>query len=334
MIFLDLFSGVGGFRIALESEGHECIGFCDNDKFARASYKAIFNTEGEKEYHDIRNVSDEEWREFRGKCDLVCAGFPCQSFSIAGKRQGFLDKTRGTLFFEIARAIKQIQPRLLLLENVKGLLSQGGGRLLELSSPPLMNWGMMSNGKYLTAKISACRKTENACILSDILEEKVDEKYFLSKERCEKFIWKNERIGVLPYKTGKLPQRRKIVRENGLSPTLLASFAHEPQMIAIRNNSRNKPFLTAQNGDNISLQPNARGSVRKGYSGTITTSPDAVLDDWRIRKLTPRECWRLQSMPEWAFDRAQKVCSDQQLYKQAGNGVTVNVVREIAKKLK
>lgn len=127
MIFLDLFSGVGGFRLALESEGHECIGFCDNDKFARASYKAIFNTEGEKEYHDIRNISDEEWREFRGKCDLVCAGFPCQSFSIAGKRQGFLDKTRGTLFFEIARAIKQIQPRLLLLENVKGLLSQGGG---------------------------------------------------------------------------------------------------------------------------------------------------------------------------------------------------------------
>nr|WP_314087439.1 DNA cytosine methyltransferase [Lactococcus chungangensis] len=170
--------------------------------------------------------------------------------------------------------------------------------------------------------------------MSDILEEKVDEKYFLSKERCEKFIWKNERIGVLPYKTGKLPQRCKVVRENGLSPTLLASFAHEPQMVAIRNNSPNKPFLAAQNGDNISLQPNARGSVRKGYSGTITTSPDAVLDDWRIRKLTPRECWRLQSMPEWAFDRAQKVCSDQQLYKQAGNGVTVNVVREIAKKLK
>lgn len=197
-----------------------------------------------------------------------------------------------------------------------------------------MNWGMMSNGKYLTAKISACRKTENESILLDILEEKAEEKYFLSEKRCEKLVWKNNRIAILPHKTGKLPQRRKIVRENGLSPTLLASFAHEPQMIAIRNNSRNKPFLTAQNGDNISLQPNARGSVRKGYSGTITTSPDAVLDDWRIRKLTPRECWRLQSMPEWAFDRAQKVCSDQQLYKQAGNGVTVNVVREIAKKLK
>ena len=218
------------------------------------------------------------------------------------------------------------------LKTSKGFYLRGGGRLLELSSPPL--WGTMSNGRYLTAKISACRNTENACILSDILEEKVDEKYFLSKERCEKFIWKNERIGVLPYKTGKLPQRCKVVRENGLSPTLLASNAYEPQMVAIRNNSPNKPFLAAQNGDNISLQPNARGSVRKGYSGTITTSPDAVLDDWRIRKLTPRECWRLQSMPEWAFDRAQKVCSDQQLYKQAGNGVTVNVVREIAKKLK
>ena len=140
MIFLDLFSGVGGFRLALESEGHECIGFCDNDKFARASYKAISNTEGEKEYHDIRNVSDEEWREFRGKCDLICACFPCQSFSIAGKRRGFLDKTRSTLFFEIARAIKQIQPRLLLLENVKGLLSQGGGQTFRVILSTLVGY--------------------------------------------------------------------------------------------------------------------------------------------------------------------------------------------------
>ena len=125
---MDLFSGIGGFRLALESEGHECVGYCDNDKFAKKSYQAIFKTKGEKEYGDIREVSNEEWRKFREKCELVCPGFPCQSFSVAGKRKGFLDEVRGTLFFEIARAVKQIQPQLLLLENVKGLLFHDGGR--------------------------------------------------------------------------------------------------------------------------------------------------------------------------------------------------------------
>ena len=259
--------------------------------------------------------------------------FHAKASVLQAKDKAFWIKLAAPYFLKLPARLNKSNHGFCCLKTSKGFYLRGGGRLLELSSPPLMNWGMMSNGKYLTAKISACRKTENESILLDILEEKAEEKYFLSEKRCEKLVWKNNRIAILPHKTGKLPQRRKIVRENGLSPTLLASFAHEPQMIAIRNNSRNKPFLTAQNGDNISLQPNARGSVRKGYSGTITTSPDAVLDDWRIRKLTPRECWRLQSMPEWAFEHAQKVCSDHQLYKQAGNGVTVNVVREIARNL-
>lgn len=128
MKFLDLFSGIGGFRFGLESDGHECFGFCEFDKYARASYKAIHNTKGEVELHDITTIPDDYFRLLRGKVDIISGGFPCQSFSIAGKRQGFKDKTKGTLFFEIARAAKQIQPRILLLENVKGLLSHEQGR--------------------------------------------------------------------------------------------------------------------------------------------------------------------------------------------------------------
>jgi DNA (cytosine-5)-methyltransferase 1 len=90
----------------------------------------------------------------------------------------------------------------------------------------------------------------------------------------------------------------------------------------------------AHNGDNISFQPKARGSVRKGYSGAVTTSPDGVLDNMRIRRLTPRECWRLQGFPDEAFDKARKVNSDTQLYKQAGNSVTIPVVAEIIGRLK
>ncbi|MGC6553887.1 DNA cytosine methyltransferase, partial [Streptococcus sp. VTCC 12905] len=107
-------------------QGHECIGFCEIDKFARKSYKAIYETEGEIEFHDIRQITDQDFRQLRGQVDIICGGFPCQAFSLAGRRLGFED-TRGTLFFEIARAAKQIQPRFLFLENVKGLLSHDKG---------------------------------------------------------------------------------------------------------------------------------------------------------------------------------------------------------------
>lgn len=127
MKFLDLFAGIGGFRLGMESQGHKCLGFCEIDKFARTSYKAMFNTEGEIEYHDIKEVTDHDFRQFRGQVDIICGGFPCQAFSLAGRRLGFED-TRGTLFFEIARAAKQIQPRFLFLENVKGLLNHDEGR--------------------------------------------------------------------------------------------------------------------------------------------------------------------------------------------------------------
>ena len=90
--------------------------FCEIDKFARTSYKAMFNTEGEIEYHDIKEITDHDFRQFRGQVEVICGGFPCQAFSLAGRRLGFED-TRGTLFFEITRAAKQIQPRFLFLEK-------------------------------------------------------------------------------------------------------------------------------------------------------------------------------------------------------------------------
>lgn len=96
MKFLDLFAGIGGFRLGLTRQGHECIGFCEIDKFARKSYKAIYETEGEIEFHDIRQVTDQDFRQLRGQVDIICGGFPCQAFLLAGRRLGFED-TRGTL---------------------------------------------------------------------------------------------------------------------------------------------------------------------------------------------------------------------------------------------
>ena len=130
MKFLDLFAGIGGFRLGMESAGHECIGFCEIDKFARESYKAIHNTKGEIELHDITAVSDEFVRGI-GSVDIICGGFPCQAFSIAGNRRGFED-TRGTLFFEIARFASILRPEYLFLENVKGLLNHDKGDTFEI----------------------------------------------------------------------------------------------------------------------------------------------------------------------------------------------------------
>ena len=129
MKFLDLFAGIGGFRLGMESAGHECIGFCEIDKFARESYKAIHDTKGEIELHDITQVSDEFIRGI-GSVDIICGGFPCQAFSIAGNRRGFED-TRGTLFFEIARFASILRPKYLFLENVKGLLNHQKGDTFE-----------------------------------------------------------------------------------------------------------------------------------------------------------------------------------------------------------
>ena len=124
MKYLDLFSGAGGFRSAFEQiPGTECVGHCEIDVHADKSYRALFHTEGEWFCNDARQIDTAGLPDF----DLVCGGFPCQSFSIAGHRKGFED-TRGTLFFEIARILKARKPPFVLLENVPGLLSHDEGR--------------------------------------------------------------------------------------------------------------------------------------------------------------------------------------------------------------
>ena len=125
--FFDIFAGIGGFRSGLErAGGFKCVGYCEIDKYAKQAYEALYDTSKEVYYDDARKIDPETMPDF----DLICGGFPCQSFSIAGKRRGF-DDVRGTLFFEIARIAAVKRPRYLLLENVPGLLSHDKGRTFE-----------------------------------------------------------------------------------------------------------------------------------------------------------------------------------------------------------
>ncbi|HAP15630.1 MAG TPA: DNA (cytosine-5-)-methyltransferase, partial [Lactococcus sp.] len=159
MKFLDLFAGIGGFRLGMEAAGHECVGFCEIDKFARMSYKAIHGLTEENEYtewewHNVRSLSNKSIRKLQrrvGKIDVICGGFPCQSFSIAGKRRGF-DETRGTLFFEIARTASILKPKYLFLENVKGLLNHAGGDTFETVLRTLDELGYNCEWQLLNSK--------------------------------------------------------------------------------------------------------------------------------------------------------------------------------------
>lgn len=127
MRFVDFFAGIGGIRLGLEQAGHKCVGFCEFDKYARTAYKAMYDTEGEWESHDVRTVKPYDVPA----ADLWCFGFPCQDISVAGKQKGLQEGKRSGLFYEIMRLLagrrQEDRPKWLLIENVKNLLSIGNG---------------------------------------------------------------------------------------------------------------------------------------------------------------------------------------------------------------
>ena len=437
MKFLDLFAGIGGFRLGMEQAGHECVGYVEWDKFARKSYEAIHNTEGEWTANDITTVTDEEIRSLGERnIDVICGGFPCQAFSVAGKRLGFED-TRGTMFFEIARFAKQIKPRFLFLENVKGLLSHEKGNTFGTILHTLDELGYDAEWQVLNSKnFGVPQNRERVFIIGHLRGSGGREVFPIGRTNEETGC---NLVGMLDIK-GK-DQIRRVYGTDGISPTLTTmqgggqepkilddqgrrnkqhtlketvptlraqSHGNEPkEVIPVltpgraekRQNGRRfkedgEPMftLTAQDkhgvlvsqktgvrkteiancldasyykglgnnqermgvaikeatkqgydlaypGDSINYSvptsQTRRGRVGKEIANTLDTGcqQGVLTDEYRIRKLTPRECWRLQGYPDWTFDKAAEVNSDSQLYKQAGNSVTVNVIHEIAKRL-
>lgn len=365
MNFIDLFSGIGGFRSGLEMNGHKCLAFAEIDKYARQSYKAIYDTTNEKEWHDVTTVTNDDFRQFRGKCDIIVGGFPCQAFSVAGKRKGFED-TRGTLFFEIARAIKEIEPSYVLLENVKGLFSHDKGRTFGTIIQTLdelgyiVEWGLF-NSKYWGVPqnrervfILVTRKdvwkeprlfnllkkqTEVKTKLIDVLEDEVDEKYYLSEEKTKKLTLNHDLDGKLNMYD--YNERDKVHSVNKVSPTLNTMQGGDRQpKIAVREATK-QGYAIAEQGDSVNVSyptsKTRRGRVGKQVAQTLQAgevNQGVVMNDIRIRKLVPIETWRLQGFTDEQFYKAKDSgVSNSQLYKQAGNSVTVNVIDAIVKEV-
>lgn len=339
MKFIDLFAGIGGFRLGMEAAGHECIGFCEIDKFARASYKAIHNTEGEIELHDITKVTDDEVRAI-GEVDVICGGFPCQAFSIAGARRGFED-TRGTLFFEIARFASILKPKYLFLENVKGLLNHDKGNTFKTIIGALDELGYDVEWQVLNSKnFGVPQNRERVFIVGHFRGERSGNVFpFGGKVENVDPGLENEikKFGTIQ---PNFNQSGIVYETDGIAPTIRAYQGGNLEPKIRVKEATKQGYAEAEVGDSINLShPNSktrRGRVGKQIANTLLTgeSQGVVEPDFRIRKLTPRECWRLQGFPDWAFDKAQEVNSNSQLYKQAGNSVTVNVIEAIAKELK
>jgi DNA (cytosine-5)-methyltransferase 1 len=304
--FIDLFSGIGGFRVAFESIGATCVFSAEIDKHACETYKNNF---GDYPLCDVSKLMAEKIPDF----DILCAGFPCQPFSLAGKRKGFED-TRGTLFFDIERIIEAKKPKAFILENVKGLVNHDKGRTFEVILKTLkskLNYNVFY--KVLNSKNYALpQNRERIYIIGfknhDVkfeFPEKIDEKVDLSTIR-EKNLSKND-ISDLAIshikKHLKLHKRYEEIKDN----ELLLAYEIRKSRCQFRFDNLS-PTLTAKmgtGGNNIPIFVN------------------------EMRKFTTRECLRIQGFPE-SYNITSNTA---QSYKQIGNSVSVPVISLLAKEM-
>jgi len=314
--FFDLFAGIGGFRLGMERAGHECIGSCEWDKHARETYKKNFGSY--PEYDDAKDLHPQSLPYF----DVLCAGFPCQAFSIAGKRLGFED-TRGTIFFEIARIAKEKRPPYLFLENVKGLLSHDKGRTFDTIISTLDEMGYDAEWQVLNSKYFVPQNRERIFIVGH-LRDRSSRKVFPLGDFDEISDKKKlTQIGNIDTK-GHNSLWGRVYDPNFIGPSLNANgggMGAKTVLFAI-------PTLTP---DRLEKRQMGRRFKEDGEPAFTVNTQDrhGVYDGIKIRKLTPTECERLQGFPDdWTIG------SDTQRYKQCGNAVTVDVVEYIAKELR
>lgn len=348
---LELFAGIGACSKALERLGieHEIVDAVEIDKYAIKSFNAIHGTNFEPQ--DIK-----EWNKDI-KVDLIMHGSPCQDFSLAGLQAGG-DKdsgTRSSLMYETLRIVEKLKPKYVIWENVKNLLSKKHRHNFNAYLEAMEKLGYKNYYQVLNAKHYGVPQNRERVFtvsilgdgdfkfpepiplekrLKDVLETKVDEKYYLSKERLD-VIYKWEQRQKENGRGFRFEV--KDAESVGRAITTSGDRPCSTNYVAIKT-ANNTGYDLATDVDGVDLSyPNSktrRGRVGHGISKTIPTSgSQGVLDDFRIRKLTPKECWRLMGFDDSDFEKAEKVNSNTQLYKQAGNSIVVNVLEAIFRKL-
>lgn len=305
---LELFGGIGACSRALDHLGieYELVDYVEIDKYACKSFNAIHGTNFEPQ--DVK-----QWDK-KVEVDLIMHGSPCQDFSIAGRGQGGNEGsgTRSSLMYETVRIVSSLKPKYVLWENVKNLLSEKHRYNFDMYLDKMEDLGYRNYYQVLNAKDYGVPQNRERVFtvsirkdiqeeykipepiplelrLKDILEDQVEEKFFLSDEMVNFFVENNkeqERRGN--------GFRFKVADENGLAKAVLTGGGTRPE-------------------DNF----------------VYDTSQGVVTEKLRIRRLTPKECWRLMGFDDEAFEKARQVNSDTQLYKQAGNSIVVDVLEAI-----
>lgn len=404
MKFIDFFSGVGGFRRGMELAGHECVGFCEFDKFAVASYTAMhLMTEKDREYIStlpknkrVAEAGKEEYRhgewyandirrifaEDIPKTDCWCFGFPCQDISVAGKQLGF-NGARSSLFFRVMRLVQDLEekdrPTYLFIENVKNLLSVNGGTdflklLIALDESGYdAEWQVINSADYVP------QNRERVFVIGHLRGRSTTKVFPI--ERADR----ENSVQIIAHREG-FRRNMQVFSPEGITESLdtgqgggrchytaMPVFCDMSKSAGIQTydkafclqaryhkgvcNRRKEisgicvPVLTPDRAEKRQNGRRMKGNGEPMFTltgqdrhGVMISTPDgmAFYAIWyekyqcyiAIRKLTPRECFRLQGWSDEYFNRAELVNSDSQLYKQAGNGVTVPVIYEIAKRMR
>lgn len=315
--FIDLFCGVGGIRIGMESQGFECVMSSDINIECQRTYKENFN---ELPLGDITQIDEKEIPDH----EILCAGFPCQPFSISGKQKGFED-TRGTLFFEICRIIQEKKPKVIFLENVKHLVHHNQGHTLEVILNKLEDLGYKVSWKVLNG--------------SDFGVPQNRERIIIIGSKTEKFDF--NKIKTIP--RGKLLDFLDVDGNfEYLAPeeyTLLEETKQQPISGLIFAGYRNKSIRKVgvrpgtEHLSRVHKQPNRIYSVH-GIHPTLPSQETSgryfiLTEDNRVRKLTLNECWRIMGFPK----NYKKISAVGEQYKQLGNSVCVPMISAVAEEI-
>lgn len=304
MKFIDLFAGLGGFRIALESLGAKCVYSNEWDKPVQKVYEENF---GDMPEGDITKVDENTIPDH----DILCAGFPCQAFSISGKQQGFEDN-RGTLFFDVARIVKKKKPKIVFMENVKNFATHDDGKTLYIVKSTMEKLGYTFYQKVLNAvDYGVPQKRERiymVCFRNDLeIGKFVYPKPIKLERHVEDFLLDDEEM------VKDLYVDRPDTYFNGNKDN---EYSNKSIRLGIVNKGGQGERIYSTKGIAITLS---------AYGGGIFSKTGGYLINGKTRKLHPRECARIMGYPD-----TYKICkSANQAYKQFGNSVVIDVLQLI-----
>lgn len=311
--FFDMCSGIGGGRLGLEMAGMRSVGYSDTSRLSATTYKIMFDADDERNFGNLKKIDSEQIPRF----DVLIAGFPCQAFSVIGRRDGF-DDIRGQIIFHIARIISETKPKAFVLENVRGLVSHNKGKTLQTILKLLENVGYDVIYKVLTS-------------LDYGVPQMRQRIYFIGVNRelglsINNFEWPSHK--PIP------PLTNFLIDESPISEWMRNYL---PQYL---NNSTNKGKYTIN--DLLQMEGKVldlRMSDLRIYEGkvpTLRSQRDGILyvRNGQLFSLTGREALLLQGFPRKYVDKVYKVVSNRHLLMQAGNAMTVNVIAALGNQLK